>query len=338
MRPIDPAAASGGQRDVFISHSSDPLEIEAAERLADEIRRRNLTCFIDKDELRLGDDYENRIVAAVRVATMVVVLFPQRPSNWVAFEASCAYFDGKLLPVSFGGSVVPEPYNRFQTHTIDVKDEKVDADSIVGVAEEVERRLLGDEADRRTIRFVDVCNRIFHQGLQIGLSAFFVVGLLLIAYGSSSAEALFVHLNHLHVILGATILGGQFFVSLAFAKAIASPMHTARDTGFKTAEQLCFFWLWLTPLQPILGLLMAWLLFANQPKPGWMWLSLALYLMGLLLTCAGYGIVKLQRDQELVDDRIRSVRVYNLVANLLFLFGFIVTVIVISLMLLKPSI
>jgi hypothetical protein len=337
MRPIDPAAASGGQRDVFISHSSDPLEIEAAERLADEIRSRNLTCFIDKDELHLGDDYENRIVAAVRVATMVVVLFPERPSNWVAFEAACAYFDGKLLPVSFGGSVVPEPYNRFQTHTIAVADEKVDANSIAAVAEEVERRLLGDDADRRTIRIVDFCNRIFHQGLQIGLSAFFIVALLLIAYGSSSAEAFFVHVNHLHVILGATILGGQFFVSLAFAKAIASPIHTARDTGFKTAEQLFFFWLWLTPLQPILGLLMAWMLFGNDPKPGWMWVSLALYLMGLLLTCAAYGIVRLQRDQELVEDRIRSVRIYNLLGNVLFLLGFIVTVIVITLMLSKPS-
>jgi uncharacterized membrane protein len=219
-----------------------------------------------------------------------------------------------------------------------VQDEKLDGDSVVAVAEEVERRLLGYDADRSTIRIVDWCNSIFHQGLQIGLSAFFIVGLLLIAYGSTNAEALFVQINHLHVILGATILGGQFFVSLAFAKAIASPMHTARDTGFKTAEQLFFFWLWLTPLQPIFGLVMAWLRFGNDPKPGWMWLSLTLYLMGVLLTFSAYGIVRVQRDLELIEDRIRSVRIYNLVANVLFLFGFIATVIVINLMLSKPSI
>jgi uncharacterized membrane protein len=337
MQPAEAPAPPGGQRDVFISHASSPLEVEAAERLADEIRSRNLTCFIDKDELHLGDDYENRIVGAVRVATMVVVLFPQRPSNWVAFEAACAYFDGKLLPVSFGGSVVPEPYNRFQTHTINVQDEKVDTESISAVAEEVERRLLGSDGDRKTIRIVDFFNRIFHQGLQIGLTACLIVALLAIAYRSTSEQALFLHINHLHVILGATILGGQFFVSLAFAKAIASPMHTARDTGFKTAEQLFFFWLWLTPLQPVLGLLMAWIRYGSSPKPGWMWVALVLYMMGLLLTCSAYAIVRLQRDQELVDDRIRSVRIYNLFANVLFLFGFIATVIVITLMLSKPS-
>ena len=39
-----------------------------------------------------------------------------------------------------------------------------------------------------------------------------------------------------------------------------------------------------------------------------------------------YGsYVRLQRDQELADDRIRSVRIYNLWANVLFLLGFIVT-------------
>jgi hypothetical protein len=184
---------------------------------------------------------------------------------------------------------------------------------------------------------VDFFNRIFHQGLQIGLALCFIFALLAIAYGSTSEQALFVHINHLHVILGATILGGQFFVSLAFAKAIASPIHTARDTGFKTAEQLFKFWLCLTPLQPILGLVMAWIRYGNEPKPGWMWVALMLYMMGLLLTCSAYAIVRVQRDQDLVADTIRSVRVYNLIANVLFLLGFMATLIVITLMLAKPS-
>ena len=325
-------------RAVFISHKSNELDSRVADLLADQLRERGISYFLDKDTLSLGDDFERRIVAAVGTATMVIVLFPQDQSSWVAFEAACAFFDRKLLPISLNGSVVPDPYNTIQTHTVRLLDGTIDLASVVAVAAEVERRLLGEPADRSAIRAFDGCNRFFYRGLQIGLAAFFIIALLLSAGTGHLSIPYIVHINHLHVILGATILGGQFFVSLAFAKAIASPIHPARDTAFKTAERLFFFWLWLTPFQPMLGVAMALLKYDAGPKPGWIWLALTLYLMGLLLTCTAYGVARAKREEDLSGENLRHVSMFNLLANILFLLGFVATVFVINLMLWKPSI
>lgn len=188
---------------------------------------------------------------------------------------------------------------------------------------------------------IDWCNRFFEKGLQFSLGAFFVIALLLLAYGFSTEGLnrthIIIHLNHLHVMVGATILGGQFFVSLAFARAIASPIHSARDIAFKSAERLFFYWLWLTPLQPILGILLAVTKYDGIPTaPPWSWLALVLYFVGLLFTCTAYGVARAKRGEELSVENHKHISKLNLVANILFLLGFITTILVINLMLWKP--
>lgn len=107
---------------VFIAHKSDALDTQVADLLAEELRWRKISYFLDKDTLILGDDFENRILSAVGSATLVVVLFPKESSHWVDFEAACAFFEQKLLPVSLAGSKIPAPYNRIQTHIVHIVD------------------------------------------------------------------------------------------------------------------------------------------------------------------------------------------------------------------------
>ncbi|MDE2388864.1 MAG: toll/interleukin-1 receptor domain-containing protein [Betaproteobacteria bacterium] len=75
---------------VFIAHKSDALDTQVADLLAEELRWRKISYFLDKDTLILGDDFENRILSAVGSATLVVVLFQKESSHWVYFEAACA--------------------------------------------------------------------------------------------------------------------------------------------------------------------------------------------------------------------------------------------------------
>ena len=62
------------------------------------------------------------------------------------------------------------------------------------------------------------------------------------------------HANHLHVTLGSVIIGGQFFLSLGFARTVAYPSSHQREYGFKIAERLYFTWAILMVIQPMLGL------------------------------------------------------------------------------------
>jgi hypothetical protein len=341
MKRLAKTAVHTSKPTVFIAHRSDKLDTRVAEQLADELKLRDISYFLDKDTLKLGDDFQERILSAVGSATIVVVLFPQSPSSWVAFEAACAFFEQKLLPVSLAGSQVPEPYNRLQTYTIDVVDQMPSKTSIEAIVLEIEQKLFGTQTDRRWIIATDLLNRVFEKGLQVTLGAFFVVGLLMLAYDFSirdmSRGLLILHLNHLHVILGATILGGQLFVSLAFAQAISSPIHPTRDAAFRSAERLFFFWLWLTPFQPMLGVALALAKYGEiRTAPAWSWLALVLYLIGLLFTCTAYGVARANRKEPLSAENRKNVGYLNLLANVLFLLGFIVTVLIINLMLWKP--
>ena len=243
--------------------------------------------------------------------------------------------------MSLAGSPVPEPYDRIQIHQVDIQNHSPNPTSIEAIAEQIERKLFGAKADRRWIAVTDWLNRFFDKGLQVALGALFVVGLLLIAYDANLENMnrghAILHLNHLHVILGATILGGQFFVSLAFAHAIASPIHPRRDTAFRSAERFFFFWLCLTPFQPMLGVALAIAKYGGmRTAPTWVWLAFVLYLISLLLTCSGYGLARARRQDPITPENRRALGHLNLLANLLFLLGFIVTVSVINLMLWKP--
>jgi uncharacterized membrane protein len=124
---------------------------------------------------------------------------------------------------------------------------------------------------------------------------------------------------------------------MGFARVVASPSFQERQYGFITTERLLIIWAALVIVQPMLGLWLAMYGPAANGMAGWVWLSLVLYLLGLLFTGAGYMAAKTARDLDRAHSTPRSIDGRDLIANALFLIGFILMVAVINLMLHKPA-
>lgn len=318
--------------EVFIAHLNQDLANTVAQALLKALTERGLSCFLDKRDLNTGVSYIRPILSSIRQARVVVVLFCPNPSPWVLFEAGCAFADEKLMPVSIGGKV-PAPYDRIQLERVVSWPRTADAKPVIDetalgrVADEVKHRVHGRAADTAATLRWRHCNALFFSGLPILAGLVFA---LLLLRGEGLLQ---LHLSHLHVVLGAAVVGGQFFLALAFARVMAAASFRQREFGFETIERLFGVWLVLAVLQPVLGLCYSVLL--HRGVPPHVWLALALYLLALLCSLGGYIAASSARARDAAHDAPRRVAARHLQANLLFLVGFAVMAAVVNLMLSK---
>ncbi len=317
--------------EVFIAHLNQSLANEVAQALLKLLTERGLSCFLDTRDLSTGVSYIRPILTSIRQARVVVVLFCPAPSPWVLFEAGCAFSDEKLMPVSIGGTV-PAPYDRIQLERVVSRPCTPDATPLIDlaalgrVADEIKHRVHGRPADTAATLRWRHCNALFFSGLPILAGLVFA---LLMLRGDSLLTQ---HLRHLHVVLGAAVVGGQFFLALAFARVMASPSFRQREFGFDTIERLFGVWFVLALLQPALGLWFGLRVHQHQVLPH-VWCALALYLAALLLSLGGYVAAGSARQRDAAHDAPRRVAARHLQANLLFLAGFAVMAAVVNLML-----
>jgi hypothetical protein len=320
--------------DVFIAHRSISPDRNVARVLREELNSRNIRNFFDEEDFHAGDSIERKIESNILRARLVVVFFSKDPSSWVDFEAACALYDGKLVPVSINDYPIPPPYNELHFEKVNANDEQVDQEALKRVADQIAARLFGKSSDIRTTNIYTKINNFFGSGYQILSILLFPFIVLGFPHGSQHQ-----HVNQLHASLGAAVLGGQFFLFLAFAKIVASPSNRERRSGLKRAEELLTFWALLAVTQLALGLWLSFLysLQKSTIEP-WIWLSFVLYLLGFLFTAGGYIAAKRAQEFEDAEDKsLRHIAACNLIANLLFLVGFVFTVGVMNVMVLKPS-
>jgi len=320
--------------EVFISHRSTERDSLMAATLFAKLKERGITCFLDINDIPGGESFSHVILENIRRSRLVVVFIDEDMTSWIHFEASCAFFDQKLMPVSINGFDVPLPYGKIQHERVNINDDGVcDDEALERVADEVRRRLRGRPRDAVFTTVFRRLNGFFYSGLQILFVTVFAIVLLGYVPGTEYA-----HVHHLHVILGSAVLGGQFFLSLAFAKSVASPSFRERDYGFATTEKLFFVWIVLTVLQPALGLWLVLSSYAKYSMVGWVWFSIVLYVSALLCTFVGYVFAKSARDLDKDHSSPRSMSSRNLAANILFLLGFMLMVGVVNVMINKPNV
>jgi hypothetical protein len=309
------------RKEVFISHRSTSPYQELSDKLTAKLHDRNISYFFDVENLHTGEAFAARIIENIQKSRLVVVLFPKEMSPWLHFEAACAFFDHKLFPIAVDDGKVPPPYDRIQHET--VKTASIDNAALEKVASEIERRVRGRGHATKIYRWI---NRLFFQGFNIIFAVLFALFVLHLAPTDQ--------INHLHVVAGAVMLGGQFFLSIGFATIAASPSFQERQFGFNTVEWLLIVWGALALIQPLLGLWLAFLRWGGLAEfPHWIFYALILYLLGLLFTGAGYLCAKEARELDNSPAAPQSIASRDLLANILFLAGFIVMVAVINLML-----
>src|ERR1041385_7313937 len=137
----EPEESSSGKYDVFISHHSAGIDSDISRALATALDQRGITNFLDTRILLPGDDFEQYILECIEAAKLVIVFFHNEPSSWVLFEAACAFFDRKLIPISVDASAVPQPYNRLEFEKLTTASSHGNEGSVERIADEVERRL-----------------------------------------------------------------------------------------------------------------------------------------------------------------------------------------------------
>jgi len=324
--------------EVFVSHRSGQ-DVAIAEALTHTIRERGIDCFLDVENIDCGESFSKRILDGIKRSQLVVVLFGDDISAWVHFEASCAYFERKLIPVSLNGAEVPLPYGRLQYHQVhsDPKSGKIDAAAINRLVDSIQYKMNGAKKHVNRTRAYRFLNHFFFSGFTI----LFAVTSAVILFGSGD---FFQHANHLHATLGAAILGGQFFLSLGFARVVSYPSARQRENVFEIAERLYWIWAILVLIQPILGILLAYhkvgdhaaddagLLDAMFRFPGWIWLSLVFYCIAVLCTWVGYTTARGAIQLDSATDAPYKVNKHFFGANVLFLLGFVCFVAVLNLM------
>ena len=279
--------------------------------------------FLMRRVLHAGDAFATRIIESIRRSRLVVVFFPKEMSPWLHFEAACAFFDHKLFPVAVDDGVVPPPYDRIHYEFVTTS---IDNDALERVAKEVEGRVRGKGQATEIYRWI---NHQFFKGFNIIFAVLLIlVALLMLRLAPNRL------LDHLHVVLGAVMLGGQFFLSIGFATIAASPSFQERRFGFNSIKWLFIVWIALAVIQPFLGL---WLFRLRWAGSGaelvWILFALTLYLLGVLFTVAGYMWAKDARELDGNQAAAELIASRDLRANILFLVGFIVIVVIINLML-----
>lgn len=324
---------SSAEFEVYIAyHRSTPRARAVAERLAEKLSVRGVTPFLDTKDIEAGEPFIRPILSNIRRARLVIVLFTSKLSTWVHFEAACAFFDEKLLAVTIDGASVPMPYGRIQFETLpDITEgNKTDDAALERVADLAKQKLYGKGKHAANTRKYRRLNRMFFSGLPIVFVVLFPLFLFILIEIAGDFGAH--QVNHLHATLGAAILGGQFFLALGFARSVASPSFREREYGFETTERLFGIWACFAVIQPMLGLYLAnW---ADQPvgMECWVWLSLVLYIMGMLFSLAGYMVAKSARYLDREHKPPREISRRDFLANVLFLVGFLMTVSVLNVM------
>ena len=325
--------------DVFISHRSEELDTRLAEAIAIKLREAGVSCFVDTHDLQGGDNFLERIQQSIKEARIVIVLFDEIISTWVHFEASCAFFDDKLFPISINKADIPLPYSRVHYENISISDSlEIDENSINHIIDRVIERLLGPRKTRAAARLLLGMSNLFLSGLWV-LAAVFV-GILI---GTSGDQVRLNQIHHLHVIFGSVVIGGQFFIALGFTRSVRSPSYREREFGFQITEKLFVIWLLCALIQPLLGLWYyctrwneCFSFFGNSTKPVYdslVSLSLLVYVVGLGLMLGGYLTARMGRELDRSNRNPYKIRARYFLASNLFLGSFLCTVGVIVIML-----
>lgn len=324
--------------EVFISHRSTDFSKTLAETLRVKLTDRGINCFLDTKDISSGESFIQPILKAVRQTRLVIVFFDKEMSSWIHFEASCAFNDEKLLPVSISDAIVPPPYNRIQHETLKegISKDKVEA-ALDRVADQAHKKIYGGKDFVGITRLYRKANRYFYSGLPVVLLVFFALFSIIMKMELSDDQLFHEVIKHLHVTLGATILGGQFFLALGFARTVASPSLREREYGFETTERLFGIWVIFAFIQVVLGLYLIKGAAAYSPQP-WTWLALSLFIMGFLITCFGYFSAYKAREGDRGHEALpHKISGLQFLASILFAVGFICTVAVINLMIGKSD-
>ena len=113
----------GGMSDIFISHiHEDEIAANALKRfITAKTEPHRLKIFVSSSQLRIGDEWLDKIRSALKAAKVVIALFsPEAISRpWVNFEAGGAWFSSEkiLMPLCLGGlnpATLPKPYSNIQ--------------------------------------------------------------------------------------------------------------------------------------------------------------------------------------------------------------------------------
>lgn len=330
----DPSFAD---REVFISHRNTEASLRFAHLLCTRLTEAGVTAWLDKDRLKAGISYKREITEAIRKARAVVCLFEPEKSDWLIFEAGCAFFDHKLIPVSLRGAEVPAPYSNIQAVDMPTEDEEDFEVQLNSLVEMCKARVQGVETSGYFLRVAQAVNAFFRRGffaLYIVLSA--VVTFLLAIFlgdGATIDTSLDDALHHSHAVLGMVTLGGGFFIPIFLARAQASPSYRERRFGTKVAVELFVIWLIIALLGPIIGTLMT----ARSDSFGlledpWISLSVILYVVALFLWVV--GLLMVQSSVSADDDQdARRFTIMSARANVAFLAAFSFNVLVVNLML-----
>ena len=244
-------AASQGF-DVFISHRSTETSKAIATNLYFKLQKRNINCFLDTKNIGGGESFLHTILSNVRRSRLVIVIFDDNLSSWVLFEASCAFFDQKLLPVAINEAEVPPPYNRIHNEKINTNDSINNVEAGLNRIADQAEEMLDGEGHTVFTRLCRRFNSLFYTGIQI--ISLLVFGFILFKIDPGNLHD---HVLHAHVSLGAVVLGGQFFLSLAFARTVASSSFREREYGFETTEKLFHLWGVFAIIQLCLGIYLA---------------------------------------------------------------------------------
>jgi len=294
---------------VFISHRSTKRGQDVAGRLYEMLSARGIDSFLDIKKLKAGDIYGSEIQESIRQARVVVVFFDDELTSWLHFEAACAFFDRKLVPVSIQGAAVPPPYDQVQLE-LGGGDEALER-----VVEQIERRL----GDRKSVwtRSVSWLNGVFAWGAWI---AIVILAALLIAIGQWEAGrgALF-----LAGLFGGLVFGGQFFLSLAFSSMTLSSSFRERDFAFKAIRRLTLVWTPMVFVPASIGVL--WVLGSsgsdNRSDP-WLFLAFAAYSSAVFIFGLGYFVVKASAELDATGKNPDRVEGLRFLANILFIIAF----------------
>jgi hypothetical protein len=282
---------------------------------------RGIDAFLDLKKLKAGDTYGSEIQESIRQARVVVVFFDEELTSWLHFEAACALFDRKLVPVSIQGAVVPPPYDQIQLQV------GGDDEALERVVEQIERRLGARNAWTRSVTWL---NGAFAWGGWIVVVA---LAAILIAFGQwrGSQGALF-----LAGLFGGLVLGGQFFLSLAFSGVALSPSFRERDFAFRAIRRLALVWAPMVCVPASIGVL--WILGASDSDnrtPPWVFLAFAMYSSAVFIFGVGYFVVKASAELDATCKEPNRVAWLRFLANLLFTVAFFALVWATSLVVLR---
>lgn len=107
---------------VFISHSS--REAWIAKQMAKEVKALGAVPWVDVNDIQAGDDFQERIIAAIRNCTEAIVLVSPNSvsSQWVSFEIGAVAVQGKRATPVLNNVAPDEMAPLRRVNAIDLND------------------------------------------------------------------------------------------------------------------------------------------------------------------------------------------------------------------------